>query len=93
MIIRSTIDSDCSGRMYYIHSGKSGKKYKEYIPKYKTRLSEYEAERLIKTLQNDPTTDKIYLYKINYSDGKISLIANPNFPIGKIMCEDNNDDI
>lgn len=92
MIIRSTIDSDCVGRMYYTHI-ENGKKYKEYLPKYKTRLSEYESEQLIKTLEKDPSTNNIYLYKILYSDGSISLIAKPNYPIGKIECEDENNAI
>jgi|688.fasta_scaffold163676_7 hypothetical protein len=88
MIIRTNIDSDCEDRMYYTYKS-MGKEQKEYIPKYKTRLSEYEAERLIERLQQDPTIDKIYLYKIKYNDGRISLFANPNHPIGKLSCEDN----
>jgi hypothetical protein len=67
-----------------------GKDHREYLPKYRTRLSEYEAERLIRDLQKDPGTDNIYIYKINYPDGRISLIANPNKPLGKLMCEDND---
>jgi len=87
MIIRSTIDSDCEGRMYYIHQS-MGKKIKQYLPKYRTRLSEYHAEKLIEELQKDSTVDSIYIYKIIYKDGKISLFANPNKPIGEIKCED-----
>jgi hypothetical protein len=87
MIIRSTIDSDCDGRMYYIHKS-MGKEYKQYLPKYKTRLSEYDSNELIKNLQKDPTVKNIYLYKINYPNGMISLLANPNNPIGKLLCED-----
>jgi hypothetical protein len=67
-----------------------GKEYKEYLPKYRTRLSEYDAEKLIENLQKDTSVRDIYIYKITYSDGKISLIANPNYPIGKISCEDDN---
>lgn len=89
MIIRSNIDSECEGRMYYTYKS-MGKEHREYIPKYKTRLSEYEAERLIERLQKDPNVDKIYLYKIKYNDGRISLFANPNQPIGKLGCEDND---
>jgi hypothetical protein len=87
MIIRSTINSDCNGRMYYIHKS-MGKEYKQYLPKYKTRLSEYDSDKLIENLQKDSTVDNIYLYKINYPDGRISLLANPNYPIGKLRCED-----
>lgn len=87
MIIRSTIDSDCEGRMYYIHQS-MGKKIKQYLPKYRTRLSEYDSEKLIEQLQKDSTVDNIYLYKIVYKDGRISLFANPNHPIGEIKCED-----
>lgn len=89
MIIRSTIESDCEGRMFYIHQS-MGKKIKQYIPKNRTRLSEYNAEQLIKELEKDPSVKTIYLYKIIYKDGKISLLANPNQPIGSIECEDNN---
>lgn len=87
MIIRSTIESDCEGQMFYIHQS-MGKKIKQYLPKYRTRLSEYDAEKLIEELQKDSTVDSIYLYKIIYKDGKISLFANPNKPIGEIKCED-----
>lgn len=89
MIIRSTIDSDCEGRMYYIHTS-MGKEYKQYLPKYKTRLSEYNANLLIKDLQKDPKNTTIYLYKITYNDGSISLLANPNSPIGQLRCEDDD---
>lgn len=89
MIIRSTIDSDCQTRLYYTFKS-MGKEYKEYLPKYRTRLSEYESEELIKDLQKDPNTRDIYIYKINYSDGSISLIANPNYPLGKFLCENDN---
>lgn len=89
MIIRSSINSDCNGRMYYTYKS-MGKEYKEYIPKYKTRLSEYDAEKLIENLKKDVSVRDIYLYKIIYSDGRISLIANPNYPIGKISCEDDD---
>jgi hypothetical protein len=65
-----------------------GKKLKQYLPKYHTRLSEYDAEKLIEQLKKDPTVDQIYLYKIIYKDGQISLLANPNKPIGEIKCED-----
>lgn len=87
MIIRSTIESDCEGRMFYIHQSMD-KKIKQYLPKYRTRLSEYDAEKLIEELRKDPTVDQIYLYKIIYKDGKISLFANPNKPIGTLECED-----
>jgi hypothetical protein len=87
MIIRSTIDSDCEGKMYYIHQS-MGKKIKQYLPKYRTRLSEYDAEKLIEQLQKDSNVDNIYLYKIIYKDGRISLFANPNNPIGEIKCEE-----
>lgn len=73
--------------MFYIHQS-MGKKIKQYLPKYRTRLSEYDAEKLIEELRKDPTVDQIYLYKIIYKDGKISLFANPNKPIGEIKCED-----
>jgi len=89
MIIRSTIDSDCDGRMYYTYKS-MGKEHKEYLPKYKTRLSEYDAEKLIESLQKDKTVHNIYLYKITYKDGQISLLANPNKPIGKLQCEDDD---
>lgn len=87
MIIRSTIESDCDGRMFYIHHS-MGKKIKQYLPKYRTRLSEYDAEQLVKELQQDTTIRDIYLYKVIYKDGKISLLANPNSPIGPLECED-----
>lgn len=87
MIIRSSIDSNCKGRMYYTYKS-MGKDQKQYLPKYKTRLSEYDAEQLIADLRKDPSVRNIYLYKITYPDGKISLIANPNYPLGKLNCED-----
>jgi hypothetical protein len=87
MIIRSNIDSECEGRMYYTYKS-MGREYKEYLPKYKTRLSDYNAELLIKELQSDPSVKVIYLYKVIYTDGRISLIANPNNPIGPFNCED-----
>ena len=65
-----------------------GREYKEYLPKHKTRLSEYNAELLIKELESDPLVKVIYLYKIIYNDGRISLIANPNKPLGPFNCED-----
>jgi hypothetical protein len=89
MIIRSSIDSDCEGRMYYTYTS-MGKEYKEYLPKYRTRLSEYNTEQLIQDLKKDPNVKDIYIYKVNYSDGRISLLANPNYPIGKLSCEDND---
>lgn len=89
MIIRSSIETECNGRMYYTYTS-MGKKYKEYLPKYKTRLSEYDSEQLIKSLKKDPSVKNIYLYKITYPDGSISLIANPNVPLGKFDCEDSN---
>lgn len=89
MIIRSVIDSDCQGRMYYTFTS-MGKEHKEYLPRYRTRLSEYQSEELIKDLQKDSNNKNIYIYKINYTDGSISLIANPNNPLGKLMCEDDN---
>jgi|688.fasta_scaffold444266_3 hypothetical protein len=89
MIIRSTISSDCKGRMYYIHKS-MGKEYKEYLPKYRTRLSEYDSEELIDSLRKDNSVKDIYLYKIKYSDGRISLLANPNYPVGKFFCEDDD---
>jgi hypothetical protein len=87
MIIRNMIDSDCEGKLFYIHTS-MGNKNKQYLPKYNTRLSEYESEQLIKDLQKDPSVKNIYLYKITYSDGRVSLIANPNAPLGKLICED-----
>lgn len=89
MIIRSCIDTECNGRMYYTYTS-MGKKYKEYLPKYKTRLSEYDAEKLIESLKKDTSVQDIYIYKIIYPDGYISLIANPNSPLGKIACEDDD---
>ena len=89
MIIRSSINSECDGRMYYTYTS-MGHKYKEYLPKYKTRLSEYDAEQLIKDLQKDKSVKNIYIYKIIYPDGRISLIANANIPIEKFECENNN---
>ena len=89
MIIRSTIASDCNNRMYYIYKS-MGKEYKEYLPKYKTRLSEYDAEELIDNLKKDSSIRDIYVYKIQYNDGRISLLANPNYPIGKFFCEDDD---
>lgn len=74
--------------MFYIHQS-MGKKIKQYLPKYRTRLSEYDAEKLIEELQKDSTVNQIYLYKIIYEDGQISLFANPNKPIGELKCEDN----
>ncbi len=89
MIIRSSIDSECQGRMYYTYKS-MGKEYKEYLPKYRTRLSEYNTEQLIEDLKKDPNVKDIYIYKVNYSDGRISLLANPNYPIGKLSCEDDD---
>jgi hypothetical protein len=88
MIVRSTIDSDCQGKLYYI-AKHMGKDTKVHLPKYRSRLSEYDSEQLIKELKKDPNIKTIYLYKINYSDGKISLIANPDKPIGSFHCEEN----
>jgi len=87
MIIRSTIDSDCEGRLYYI-TKHMGKETVVHLPKYKSRLSEYDGEQLIKELRKDPNTKTIYLYKIKYNDGMISLIANPDKPIGSFHCEE-----
>jgi len=87
MIIRSTIDSECQGHLYYTYNS-MGREYKEYLPKHRTRLSEYNADMLIKELLSDPTVKTVYLYKITYSDGRISLIANPNNPLGPFNCED-----
>lgn len=89
MIIRSSIDTECNGRMYYTYTS-MGKKHKEYLPKYRTRLSEYDAQQLINNLKKDPSVKDIYIYKITYPDGRISLIANPNSPLGKFDCEDDN---
>lgn len=89
MIIRSVIDTECEGRMYYTYKS-MGKEYKEYLPKYRTRLSEYNIEELIKDLQKDPNVRDIYIYKVTYKDGRISILANPNYPIGKLSCEDND---
>lgn len=90
MIIRSTIESDCEGRLYYTYTS-MGKKKKEYLPKYRSRLSEYDAEQLIQKLEKDSTVKTIYLYKVIYSDGRISLLANPNDPIGILQCEDDSE--
>lgn len=89
MIIRSTIDSDCEGRLYYI-AKHMGEDTIVYLPKYRSRLSEYDGEQLIKELRKDPNTKTIYLYKIKYKDGRISLIANPDKPIGSFYCEEND---
>lgn len=89
MIIRSTINSLCDGRMYYTYKS-MGKEYKEYLPKSRTRLSEYNTEIMIEELQKDPTVKTIYIYKVLYSDGTISILANPNKPIDLIRCEDDD---
>jgi len=89
MIIRSTINSPCDGRMYYIYKS-MGKEYKEYLPKSRTRLSEYNTEIMIEELQKDPTVKTIYIYKVLYSDGTISILANPNKPIDLLRCEDDD---
>lgn len=82
MIIRLNIDSDCGKNLYYTNMGKLTK-----IPRYKTRLSEYEGEQLLKELQQDPNNRSIYLYTIKYPDGKMSIIANPNYPLGALVCK------
>lgn len=87
MIVRLNIDSDCKGRLYY-NPKNMGKDTIVYLPKYRSRLSEYDAEELIKELQKDKNIKDIYLYKITYDDGRISLIANPDGPIGLFICED-----
>jgi len=89
MIIRSTINSPCDGRMYYTYKS-MGKEYKEYLPKSRTRLSEYNTELMIEELQKDPTVKNIYVYKILYHDGQISIIANPHKPIDLLRCEDDD---
>jgi hypothetical protein len=73
--------------MYYTYKS-MGKEYKEYLPKSRTRLSEYNTEIMIEELQKDPTVKTIYIYKVLYSDGTISILANPNKPIDLLRCED-----
>jgi hypothetical protein len=75
--------------MYYIYKS-MGKEYKEYLPKSRTRLSEYNTEIMIEELQKDPTVKTIYIYKVLYSDGTISILANPNKPIDLLRCEDDD---
>ena len=89
MIIRSTIDSSCEGRMYYLYKS-MGREYKEYLPKSRTRLSEYNTEMMIQELEKDPSVQNIYIYKVRYDDGQISILANPNYPIDGLYCEDDD---
>lgn len=83
MIVRVSIDSDCEGILSYQDQQSS-----VYVPKHRSRLTEYEGEQLIKELRsNDPSLTTIYLYTIKYPDGKVSVIAIPNHPIGKLNCD------
>jgi hypothetical protein len=90
MIIRSTINSPCDGRMYYLYKS-MGKQQREYLPKSKTRLSEYNTDLMIQELQKDSSVKNIYVYKVKYDDGQISILANPNYPIDGLYCEDDDD--
>ena len=87
MIVRLNIDSDCEGTLQYTVRS-MGQDTVVVLPKYRTRLSEYDSEQLIQELQKDPTVESIYLYKITYPNGQISLLANPNKPIGKLECNE-----
>ena len=87
MVIRLDIISPCTGILSY----KIGSYPSQiYVPlsKYKTRTSEYDSEELINKAKKDPSIKKMYLYKIQYPDGSISLILNPNEPIGELFCDE-----
>lgn len=87
MVIRLNIHSDCDGPLYYTTKN-MGVETIVSLPRYKTRLSEYESHNLIQKLKDDPSVEKIYLYKINYPDGSLSLFANPNEPIRQLECHE-----
>lgn len=83
MIVRVSIDSDCEGLLTYQTEQSS-----IYLSKYRSRLTEYEGEQLVKELKsNNPSLATIYLYTIKYPDGKVSIVAIPNNPIGKLTCD------
>lgn len=83
MIIRLNINSNCKGLLFY---NKNEDHISMPLLRYKTRLSEYEGEQLIAELRDNPDVSNIYLYKIKYLDGTISLLANANKPIGQLDC-------
>lgn len=83
MIVRVSIDSDCEGLLTY-----KAEQSSIYLSKYRSRLTEYEGEQLVKELKlNNPSLETIYLYTIKYPDGKVSIVAIPNNPIGKLTCD------
>lgn len=87
MIVRLNIDSDCDGILHY-----TKEKSTIYLSKYRSRLTEYEGEQLIKEIKDImPETQTIYLYTIRYPDGKVSVVATPDKPIGQLTCESMND--
>lgn len=81
MIIRVDIKTDCSDCLYY----KDNREW-SVIHKSKTRLSEYEREELLKTINFDPAKDSVYLYRMIHPDGSVSLVYSINKAIGKLSC-------
>ena len=71
MIIRVEIKTDCKQCLYYQNQQGWFK-----IDKHKTRLSEYEREELLKTIDFDPSKDSVYLYRIHHPDGSFSIVSS-----------------
>lgn len=80
MVIKVQIDSDCDQTLYYRNMGKL-----VAIPRSKNRLVQYEVNRLEDELENRSTTH--YIYTINYSDGKVSILTTTGKPIGDLICK------
>lgn len=80
MVIKVQIDSDCNQTLYYKNTGKLIP-----IPRYKNRLVQYEIKKLTEELIDKNTTH--YIYTINYSDGKVSIVTTTGKPIGDLICQ------
>ena len=80
MIIKVNIDSDCDQTLHYRSMGKLIP-----IPKSKNRFADYDIEKLCKELSHKKLTT--YIYKIEYSDGKVSIITTTIHPLGDLVCQ------
>lgn len=81
MIIRVDIKTDCNRCLFYQNQQGWSR-----IDKQKSRLSEYEREELLKTINFDPSKDSVYLYKIIHPDGCFSVVSSLNKAIGQLSC-------
>jgi hypothetical protein len=80
MVIKVNINSDCDQILHYRNMGKLIP-----IPKSKNRFADYDIEKLSKELANKKVTT--YIYKIQYSDGKISIVTTTTHPLGELVCQ------